>query len=170
MAMDKQNELTLFQTLWGFLETGNDDLFFLLDLVTDQIRLSGRSRELYPLPQDAGGICTLKDFSRIVHPRDLPKVKELLRMMREEEIPVHELEYRLVQKNGTVVWVVSRSVCRQDESGRLRWVAGRIAAGEPTRRADYFTGSFSMERLKEEIGATLSGTANGFFLVLAWTT
>lgn len=166
MAMDKQNELTLFQTLWGFLETGNDDLFFLLDLATEQVRLSGRSRELYPLPQDAGGICTLKDFSRIVHPRDLPKVKELLRMMREEEIPVHELEYRLVQKNGTVVWVVSRSVCRQDESGRLRWVAGRIAAGEPNRQADYFTGSFSMERLKEEIGATLSGTANGFFLVL----
>ena len=78
MAMDKQNELTLFQTLWGFLETGNDDLFFLLDLVTDQIRLSGRSRELYPLPQDAGGICTLKDFSRIVHPRDLPKVARAL--------------------------------------------------------------------------------------------
>lgn len=166
MPLDIQNELALHQALWGFLEENADDYFFLLDLTTDQVRLSGKIRELYHILQDGGDCCTLEEYARIVYPRDLPKVKEFLRMLREGQNPAHELEYRLVQKNGSVVWVVSRGACRRDEDGQIRWVAGRISSGEATRRADYFTGSFNMERLKEEIGATLAGTDNGFLLVL----
>ncbi len=166
MEVEFQNELSMHRALWDFLSQNTEDHYFLLDLETKEVRFSASFGSAFAVMEDGGRRCTAEDWLKIVYPRDVPKLRELFRLVRNGQLPTHDLEYRLVRKNGDVVWVSSRGACGPDASGKPRWLAGRLSCSDISRQADHFTGSFNMESLKEEIGTTLSGEVNGYLLVL----
>lgn len=166
MEADLHNELGLYRTLWSFLGDTAEGYYFFADLVTGRVCFSGFLGDLYDISQDAHGCCSIEDCMKIIYAPDVPKVKEFFRLAKEELLLTHDLQYRLLRKNGEVVWVTSRSNCRLDDFGHSRWVAGHISNNKNGRQTDYFAGSFHMEGLKEEISLTLSSGADGFLLVV----
>lgn len=166
MEADLQNELGLYRTLWSFLGNTAEGYYFFADLVTRRICFSGFLGDLYDISQDAHGCCSIEDWVKIVYAPDVPKLKEFFRLTKEDLLLTHDLQYRLMRKNGDVVWITSRSSCRLDEFGHSHWIAGHISGNKNGRQIDYYAGSFHMEGLKEEISLTLSSGADGFLLVV----
>lgn len=166
MEVELQNELTLHRTLWDFLGQNPEEHYFLMDLKTKEVSFSAPFGTAFAIMEDGSCHCTTEEWVRIVYPRDVPKLLELFRLVQSGRLPIHDLEYRLVRKNGDVIWVTSRGVCHRDASGKPRWLAGRLSGSDISRQADYFTGSFNMESLKKEINVTLSSDIDGYLLVV----
>lgn len=166
MEVELQNELSMHRALWDFLSENTEEHYFLLDLETKEVRFSASFGSAFAVMEDGGNRCTTGDWMKIVYPRDVPKLRELFRLVRDGQLPVHNLEYRLIRKNGDVVWVSSQGICRPNTSGKPRWLAGRLSCSDISRQADHFTGSFNTESLKKEINTILSSGTDGYLLVL----
>lgn len=166
MGADLQNELGLYRTLWDFLGDSTEGYYFLVDLADEQIYLSGFVGELYAVSQDERMRFSIEDWLKVVYHLDLPKVEEFFRLAKEGLLLTHNFQYRLIRKNGDVVWVTSRGNCKPDASGHLRWVAGQISNNKNGHRTDHFPISSHTESLKEEIGHTLTSGTDGFLLVV----
>jgi PAS domain S-box-containing protein len=73
-------------------------------------------------------------FQDITHPDDLPKDEELLRQLRNGEIPRYSLEKRYIKKNGEIVeTILSRSLVRGPE-GPLQYISQIEDVTEENRR------------------------------------
>jgi PAS domain S-box-containing protein len=64
-------------------------------------------------------------WERLVHPDDLPHVRERLTMHLEGKTEAYECEHRLLHKNGSWIWVLDRGrVIERDDEGRPLMAAG----------------------------------------------
>jgi two-component system, NtrC family, sensor kinase len=58
-------------------------------------------------------------FERLVHPQDLPKVRQVVKDYLEGRIPVYEVEFRMLSKSGEWKWILDRGkILQWDESGK----------------------------------------------------
>ncbi|MBB2203348.1 diguanylate cyclase [Gluconacetobacter tumulisoli] len=109
------------------------------NVVTGEIRYSPEWAELLGYrPDDLSN--RIEDSYIRVHPDDLAYVQETLRAHFEGRSPSYEVEHRLLCKDGTYKWVLSR--------GR---VIERDAAGQPLRMVGTTTDITSMRLLAEEL-------------------
>jgi diguanylate cyclase (GGDEF)-like protein/PAS domain S-box-containing protein len=94
------------------------------DLVRNRIVWSRRHQELWGYaPGEFGG--TYEDFSRRVHPDDLPKIKAELARSKAGRCP-YACEYRLALPNGTVRWVAGYGEYAFGEDGQPKRMHGMV--------------------------------------------
>lgn len=81
----------------------------------------------------------LKNWKRLVHPEDWPRVSENLNLHIEGRLPTSEVEYRMLNKSGDWQWVLAR---------------GNVIAVDPEGKPTRLTGVFAdiAERKKAEEG------------------
>jgi PAS domain S-box-containing protein len=93
------------------------------DLLTGELRWSGRTRAIFGLPPDEP--ITVDRFYSLVHPEDRDRIRAAIRRAADPEIADdYDIEYRCVRADGTVRWVHSR--------GRVLF-EGRVAARRGVR-------------------------------------
>ncbi|MCG6135240.1 MAG: PAS domain-containing sensor histidine kinase [Nostoc sp. LLA-1] len=66
-----------------------------------------------------------RSFEQLVHPQDLPKVRQVLKNYLAGHTPIFEAEMRMLTKSGEWKWILSCGrVFQWDESGKAVWMTG----------------------------------------------
>ncbi len=69
---------------------------------------------------------SIEEWFNRVHPHDLARLRDDLQAAREEPDRVHELEHRLLGRDGRYCWVLSRGAVLRDSGGRAIRMAGSM--------------------------------------------
>jgi PAS domain S-box-containing protein len=126
------------------------------DLVSNTVQWSENLERLHRVPPGTF-TGTFASYEREIHPDDRERVLASARRAIELGVP-HEVEYRIVAPDGTVLWVEGKGLVQYDEQGRPVQMSGvcmvvtRRKEAELARLADAEESS----RLREEFLATLS--------------
>jgi two-component system sensor kinase FixL len=76
------------------------------------------------------------DFSRLLHPDDLPAKLEALRRLRSGEAPHYDFECRYVRKDGEPVWVQTFASTLPEDSGEPAHVVMLLTNRDARRRVE----------------------------------
>ena len=100
------------------------------------------------------------DWRRIVHPEDLPAVKDRFRKAASAQVRMVRVVYRILRRDGTERWLEDRRQMMYDAAGRLSHVDGLVLDITEEKEAE--------EKLRNTISllnATLESTADGIMMV-----
>ncbi|MDD5631234.1 MAG: PAS domain S-box protein [Methylococcales bacterium] len=94
------------------------------DVTLDKITWSQRSKELFGFCSgEFGG--TYAEFASLVHPEDLPRVEEAIARSKTGRAP-YVCEYRFVQPDGRVRWLLARGDFAYDGDGQPSRMRGTV--------------------------------------------
>jgi two-component system sensor histidine kinase/response regulator len=95
------------------------DEFLSLEFFSDEVeKLTGYSLDYFTSNRQDG-------YSRLVHPDDLERLQKITyRAVAEKE--KFEIEYRVIKKNGEIVWVVETGRGVYDQTDKVNYVDGYI--------------------------------------------
>jgi len=153
-ARRKQIELTIRTTQENYelaVRGANDGLWH-WDLLTNRLFFSARWKSM--LGYEEHEVADSPDaWFRLIHPEDLERVQTKIRRHLKNVTPHYEDEHRILHKNGTYVWTLSRGLAVRD------------AAGVATRMAGSQTNISDRKRAEEELVRSalydpLTGLAN----------
>ena len=74
--------LAVYRGILDFLGEGAEEDFFLLDLGAGRLYLPRAVGERYGVARNEDGGCTLEDWYGIIHPKDLPALKDRVRSLK----------------------------------------------------------------------------------------
>lgn len=166
IELDGQYIADTCRNMLDFLNESTSDHYFFFDLKANQIHFSKNIGKNYPLMEHGQEYVTPQEWCRIVYPQDLPILRESYEKLRGGEKQIHRLEYRVINRQGDVVWISSRGKSQLDQQGRPLWVIGCISEVATNSRADGFSGIFGMNQLKRESRELLAGERDGFLLLV----
>lgn len=118
---------SLLSHLMGAVYRCKFDKHFTMEYISDQIQdITGY------LPSDLidNFVCS---FASIVHPDDLEIIRKAIEKAKQDE-KNYEIEYRLMHKNGSIVWVNENGKCIFNDSGVVTFLDGIIV--DITRRKE----------------------------------
>ncbi len=135
------------------LPCANDGLWD-YDAVNNRTWFSPRWKTMLGFAED--DVIPSPDWTRMVHPEDLPRVSALMREHLAGKTPMFESVHRLKHTDGEWRWVVGRARARVDDEGRLRRLIG--VELDITERRLYEEALF---REKERAQITLQSIGDG---------
>lgn len=151
--------------LLRFVGETTDDYLFLCDYQTERLYFTGNISKRYAILEDGRGYCTVAEWCRIVYEKDLPALAEDLERIRHGRQTEHNLEYRLLDRNGNRVWISCRGRCQLNEDGSPSVMVGRVSDTALERQVDSLTGAFNSSKLTEDMRAILQ-SGNPCYLLL----
>lgn len=166
---DEQREEKMVQAqleVLRFLSESTDDYLFLLEFRQGRLYFPGLIWEKYPLRKRGEDWCTLGDWARIVYERDRPALVDDLDQLCRNVHHEHNMEYRLVDREGKLVWVNCRGRCQADDKGQPVCMIGRVSDTVLERKVDPLTGAFNGSELSEEIEAVRASGKPGYLLLV----
>ena len=122
---------------------GSADGMWDWDLRTDRGQLSARFWELTGYPEGSEP-ATTEFLQRLVHPEDWPKVAAATRENREGKSAQAVVEYRLIQKDGSIKWIWGRGKVVERGPDGTAWrmvgtisdITERTLAGQEMRESE----------------------------------
>lgn len=168
MAREKsiEGENAQYLETLRFLNETTQDYLFLLDLDSRRILLFREVDDKYDLPKPREDGYSFDEWEHIIYERDRSAFWEEIRAISEGERVRHELEYRLVDRDGTRIWVNSTGTCRTNDQGKPWLVVGRATNMVLGRKTDVLTGLLNEEKLMEDLAECLAEKTRGYLLVL----
>ena len=164
--LSKDHIFKFYLETLSFLHKSFDEYFYLLDFETDRIYFVGDINKKYNVMLESDEYCTIEEWCNIVYPRDVVRLSEDLDQVRRGKKSVHNLEYRVLDKRGEVVWISCSGKVLQDQERHVSWMLGRVSDSSWTARVDELTGTLLFEGLKAETDKILEENLVGFFLVI----
>lgn len=147
------------------MSTSTDDYLYLWEIEADRNWFFGNIGEKYHLMDDGKCYCTIEEWSKNVHSKDLPKLVEDLNMVIRGDKNVHDMEYRMIDRDGNYVWVSCRgNVIRTAEGNML--MIGRVSDMALRHKVDALTGMFNHVKMKEDLVEILHRGQKGFLVIL----
>jgi len=122
---------------WKFVLEGPGDGVWDWDLVSGQIELSARWKEIFGYP-DVNLGTSRKELGKLVHPEDINQARQEVESFIKGEAEVLASEFRLLCADGSWRWVLSRGMLFSETLG-----------GKPTRLIGTHT-DISARKLSEE--------------------
>lgn len=159
-----QDIQTYLDTL-RFLNESTDDYLYLTDFQTDRIYFSGPIYEKYNLNLLEKEYCSQKDWKDIIYDRDLPAFQENMAQIQSGTLLIHNMEYRLLDRQGNKIWISSRGKCQLDASGKPRLMIGRVSDMALARKVDLLTGLCNSTKLSEDMEGCLKERSVGYLLL-----
>ena len=163
-SAQEQDIQTYLDTL-RFLNESTDDYLYLTDFQTDRIYFSGPIYEKYNLNLLEKEYCSQKDWKDIIYDRDLPAFQENMDQIQSGTLLIHNMEYRLLDRQGNKIWISSRGKCQLDASGKPRLMIGRVSDMALARKVDLLTGLRNSTKLSEDMEVCLKEHGVGYFLL-----
>jgi PAS domain S-box-containing protein len=113
----KQTEVQLQEQeeRWQLAIEGNNDGVWDRDLRTNKHYLSPRCREI--LGYENTDVPEFGDWFSLVHPEDQEILRQTFQAHLNRETPRYSCEYRMLSKNGTYKWLLSRGQALWDREG-----------------------------------------------------
>lgn len=148
----------------------SDDYMFLWDLKNDNFRITPNFIESFNLPSHTLSNIAMH-WQTIIHPNDVHLFVKEIEDFITGKIQHHDLEYRIIDKNGEFVWITCRGLGLKDDNGVPILMAGSISnisdAGKKNK-FDHVTGVFSRYKLELDIQQILncSEKNSGYLMLL----
>ena len=166
-ATEKDQEIIQTQLeILRFLSESTDDYLFSWSFQSDRIYFPSPIWKRYALMEPGQTVCTVEDWYKAVYEKDLPMLQAEFERLRRGEIKKHNMEYRLVDREGNRVWISCRGQCQMDKSGHPLRMIGRISDTALAGEVDALTGAFTSARLQKDIKRILDRGTPGFLLLL----
>ena len=149
-----------------FLSDSTDDYLFSWNFQSDRVYFPGPIWKRYALMEPGQTICTVEDWCKVVYEKDLPMLQMEFERLRRGEVKKHNMEYRLVDREGNRVWISCRGQCQMDQKGHPLRMIGRISDTFLAGEVDALTGAFTSARLQKDIKNVLDAGKPCFLLLL----
>lgn len=167
--MDEQKKAKFdeyFQTL-QLLNESTDDYLFLADIEKGIIRFANdHIAKRYPLPLDEEYQCSFSGYAGIIYERDAVSWSRNMDEIQKGESFVHDMIYRILDKNGNIVWISSRGKVLQGEDGCPSLLLGRISDTVLSGKVDYVTGLFLGSEMHSRLKDAMDSGRYGVLMVL----
>lgn len=105
--------------------TGSRGGHWVWEAETDGLFVSGTVNELFGLPPDTRATTRSAYFAQVtLHPDDAERVRRVGDSFRDPSVPRIDFEYRILLKDGSVRWILTRAQAFREADGRGLRVAG----------------------------------------------
>ena len=138
-----------------FLSESTDDYLFSWEFPEDRIYFAGPVWKRYAIMDPGQSSCSLQDWCSVVYEKDLPALREEFELIRQGQKIEHNMEYRLVDREGNRVWISCRGRCQIDRESCPVRMSGRISDTALAGKVDMLTGAFNAGKLTEDIAGIL---------------
>ena len=127
MAANMTRELRTSEERWKFALEGSGDGLWDRDLRTGEVLYSPRCAEMLGYkPEEIGN--QLDEWLRRIHPEDLARAQAITQACIDGATPTYSSEHRLLCKDGTWKWVLSRGmVVSRDDAGTPLRLIGTVS-------------------------------------------
>jgi len=163
-----EEELRESEARYALATRGANDGLWDWNLETDQIYFSTRWKSMLGYEESEIGSSSEEWFNR-VHPEDVDRVKAEIQAHVQGLTPHCESEYRILQKDGTFRWMLSRGLAFRDAEQKPLRMAGSQTDITEAKVADALTGLpnrvLFMDRLRRLIEQS-KRRQNSLFAVL----
>lgn len=149
-----------------FLGQSSQDFLFLWEFQSDTLHFFGPVNRRFALHMREDSLCTLEDWNQIVYEYDRPLLKKELDEIRRGVKLEHNLEYRLVDRDGNRVWVGCQGRSQLDSSGTPVMMIGRVSDTILDRKVDPLTNVLNALKLPEDLNEILEAHMSGLLLLL----
>ena len=149
-----------------FLGESTDDYLFLWEFERNYIHFFGPVNRRFNLALTEDNLCTVADWSAIVYEKDRPLLLEDLTQVRLGKKLEHNMEYRLLDRNGNRVWISCRGRSQLDDAGRPVMMIGRLSDAALSQKVDPLTNALNAVKLPEDLTDALSARQPGFLLLV----
>ena len=167
MADIIKDEKFTADVLLNLLSETTDDYLYMWDIQNGTFYISDNAYEDLDISrlieQDV-----VTSWSGIMVREDLEPWLNDMQMIQDGIKDYHDMEYRVCNKSGRVIWVSCRGTVKKDGSGRPLFMIGRISNIGKQNKFDNVTGLMNRSQFEQDIKA-LVGTetaANGVIVVL----
>jgi diguanylate cyclase (GGDEF)-like protein/PAS domain S-box-containing protein len=153
-ARKKQVDLAIRKTQESYelaVRGANDGLWH-WDLLTNRLFFSARWKTMLGYEEHEVGASPDAWF-RLIHPEDLERVQTKIRRHLKNLTPHYEDEHRILHKNGSYLWTLSRGLAVRDAAGVATRMAGSQTNISDRKRAEE-------ELVKSALYDPLTGLAN----------
>lgn len=166
ISHDEKKRITPYLDTIQSLSESTDDYLYLWEVEADRMWFFGNIDEKYNLTNEEKPYCTMDDWDRVVYPKDRAALKRDFNKIREGKSKIHDMEYRLVTKEGKRVWVSCRGQIKEHEEGFPLVVIGRVSDTALRYKVDDLTGMFNITKFHEDTQPENWCFENGFLLLL----
>lgn len=152
--------------IFSFLAESTDDYLVLWNLEEGKIQIAGGFEEEYKLEGCSDGGIDLEEYMQIVYERDSAAVYHDFVQIAAGKKEIHQMEYRLVNKDGVIVWISANGKLIRAKDGKPQYVIGRLSESSMAETADTLTGLMGIAMMMKNLEASLKQGENGSFMVL----
>ena len=164
LEMDQEIESCL-DTI-RFLNESTDDYLFVWDIKRGKLHFTSDIHERFAIEEQPEEGYDLADWNKIVYDKDLPALKEDLGQVERGNIKSHNLEYRIIDREGNRIWINCRGKSQLGQDGRPQFMIGRISDTVMARKVDFLTGLLNGVKFAEDMAECLLKKQQGFLLIL----
>lgn len=151
--------------LLAFLNETTEDDLFLLDFAEETIYFGNNMASRYALEEHPQNAYSMQDWMKIVCRRDCPLLTREWENIQAGNQAFHNLEYRIEDCSGNLVWVRSKGRILADEDGNPAAVIGSLSDTALAHQVDPLTGLLNVSKLMPELTRDLrSGNSSGMLL------
>ncbi len=155
-----------YSTPLEILSQTTDDYLFLLDIEKDVNRFFGDISAEFNIDIDEDGTNTTDKFIDIVHPNDREVFINDINDIRQGKKDFHNIDYRLIDKDGRPVWVSCRGTVIKDHNGNPLIMIGRISQEALAHMYNPLTGLFNQIKLLSDMKTELPQRKSGYIILV----
>lgn len=128
-----------------------DNYVFLLDIDGGKVYFGKPFSKHYAVHEDEQGAVLLKDILNLVYESDKEEVKRKVNLLIMEKISKYELTFRIMNRDGRVVWLNSTGILTTIDNGRKSIVLGKISDSHFDVNIDNLTGVANSRKWIEKL-------------------
>lgn len=166
MARLTKNEELNVDIFFELLSESTDDYLFIWNIQSGFFHISENAFEElnidHSIKEDVVSV-----WSSIMIDEDIPLWLNDMQLIQEGKKDYHDMEYRVCNKQGQVIWVSCRGKVTRDETGKPTYMVGRISNIGKENKFDNITGLKNRKQFEKDLINTLkSDDAYGVVVVL----
>ena len=167
MADIIKNENFTADVLLNLLSETTDDYLYMWDIQNGTFYISDNAYDDLDISrlieQDVVTV-----WSKIMVREDLELWLSDMQMIQEGSKDYHDMEYRVYNKSGRVIWVSCRGTVKKDRQDRPLFMIGRISNIGKQNKFDNVTGLMNRNQFEQDMNILVrqKDTANGVVVVL----
>ncbi len=148
------------------LNESTDDYLYIAKLQEGRFYFWGNLAGRYPLDPDPKDGYSIEEYAKIVYDHDEAALVADIRNLLAGKQDIHDMEYRLIDREGNQVWISCRGKVVYDDNGRRLFMMGRISDTVLLGKTDSLTGLFNSLKFIEDFDDALRQGREGTLLVL----
>ena len=96
------------------------------DIVHDRVIADANLTRLFGIGREDAMGGPIENYIKAIHVDDRPRVSSAIEAALQGPNDRYETEYRIVRKDGTVVWVIARGRVERDAGGKPKYFPGVV--------------------------------------------
>ena len=166
-SQQKQHQIQEYLEFLSTFSKSTENYVYLLNFQEGSAWFFGGIEQVFALEgRSEEGCYPAMALLDITHSKDQPYLGKDIELLGAGEKEYHNMDYRLLTRNGEYSWVNCQGTVTRDEDGAPFFMVGRISQSALRYKVDTLTGLFNAESLTECLSKELDGTQQGYFLLL----